>query len=313
MNQSQAAPAPSRRSPSNSSGVPVRKNSDASSLARSTSSRSGGDPSSYVALMRKQKATVWSDRAQHEDPRMRAAMAQAKMRAHMEVSGLHNGRLSTSGTSSLTGGVRSKIRHHGAVKAQQYAPTTHPAHGVPMRLSAREVDESDSEDERSQHYHQRSGSGRSSFGSAGRSQSMYGLQQPTMTSRSSSSNTPPQTDAPPAPQQQQTTETRNRADTRGSMWSEGAEPTPVPGRLTGADYFSQAPSGSTGEQTASSSNSEREEASFGGVGQLPLRQRDPQEQKLDLAELRRRGSVDERSMTMSGPRLFVANPDSDSD
>jgi hypothetical protein len=30
-------------------------------------------------------------------------------------------------------------------------------------------------------------------------------------------------------------------------------------------------------------------------------------------ELRRRGSVDERTMTMSAQRLFVANPDEDSD
>lgn len=61
-----------RRTPSNatastmSSGnpnIPMRQNSG-SSLQRSTSSRSGGSPTSYVALMRKQKATVWSDRAQ---------------------------------------------------------------------------------------------------------------------------------------------------------------------------------------------------------------------------------------------------------
>ena len=46
-------------------GVPARKNSAGSStLARSTSSRSGTSPTSYVALMRKQKATVWCERAQ---------------------------------------------------------------------------------------------------------------------------------------------------------------------------------------------------------------------------------------------------------
>lgn len=45
--------------------APVRMNSAASSLLyRSTSSRSGTAPTSYVALMRKQKATVWCDRAQ---------------------------------------------------------------------------------------------------------------------------------------------------------------------------------------------------------------------------------------------------------
>ena len=30
-------------------------------------------------------------------------------------------------------------------------------------------------------------------------------------------------------------------------------------------------------------------------------------------ELRRRGSVDERTMTMSAGRLYIANPDADSD
>lgn len=67
MNQNAVA----RRSPSNATtsttstnpSVPVRQNSS-SSLQRSSSSRSGGQPMSYVALMRKQKATVWSDRAQ---------------------------------------------------------------------------------------------------------------------------------------------------------------------------------------------------------------------------------------------------------
>jgi len=45
--------------------VPVRQNSGASSnLQRTTSSRSGTSAMSYVALMRRQKATVWCDRAQ---------------------------------------------------------------------------------------------------------------------------------------------------------------------------------------------------------------------------------------------------------
>lgn len=62
---------PARRTLSNattstsSTGGPTRKPSSSSStLHRSTSNRSGSSPSSYVALMRKQKATVWSDRAQ---------------------------------------------------------------------------------------------------------------------------------------------------------------------------------------------------------------------------------------------------------
>ena len=68
MNQQSA---PARRTLSNattsttSTTGPTRKPSSSSStLQRSTSSRSGNSPTSYVALMRKQKATVWSDRAQ---------------------------------------------------------------------------------------------------------------------------------------------------------------------------------------------------------------------------------------------------------
>ena len=49
---------------STSNGPPPRKNSTTSNLQRSVSSRSGTAPISYVALMRKQKATVWCDRAQ---------------------------------------------------------------------------------------------------------------------------------------------------------------------------------------------------------------------------------------------------------
>ena len=72
------APAPARRTLSNATtsttstnGPPQRKPSSGSSsstLQRSTSNRSGTSQSSYVALMRKQKATVWSARAQVIQP-----------------------------------------------------------------------------------------------------------------------------------------------------------------------------------------------------------------------------------------------------
>src|SRR5580700_634480 len=56
---------------SNTNGpAPNRQPSNSVDLQRSNSSLSGKAPAiSYVALMRKQKATVWCDRAQHEDPR----------------------------------------------------------------------------------------------------------------------------------------------------------------------------------------------------------------------------------------------------
>ncbi|KAK5004940.1 hypothetical protein LTR60_006406, partial [Cryomyces antarcticus] len=150
---------------------PTSSGYSTSSIRRSTSSRSGNSPTSYVALMRKQKATVWCDRAQHEDPRLLAQQRAAKVRAAMEVVGGNNlGRASTS-SSGIAGGVRSKIRHHGAPKASSYNPTNLSGAGVPMRLSASEVDEGESDDD-SQHapglYHRRTDSGRSSLGSGRR-------------------------------------------------------------------------------------------------------------------------------------------------
>lgn len=70
-----------RRTPTSSTssttGTPGRTNSGA--LRRSSSTRSGNSPSSYVALMRKQKATVWCDRSQYDDPRVVAQQRQAKV------------------------------------------------------------------------------------------------------------------------------------------------------------------------------------------------------------------------------------------
>lgn len=234
------------------------------------------------------------------------------MRAHMEVSGAHagSGRMSTSGQSNTTGGgVRSKIRGHGAPKAQQYAPTTNPASGVPMRLSAREVDEDDDPEDRfaQRQAHHRSGSGRSSVGSSGRVTSLYGPGI-TGTGRSSEGGTPPQNTnpaAPPPPPKDQQPQQRGRGNTQESILSTTAEPTPVPNKFQGADYFEA--HNSQNSETPGSDNSEREN-SFGNVAMMPHRVREVEEKKDD--DLHRRGSVDERTSTMRGyGRLFVANPD----
>ncbi|KAI9664204.1 MAG: hypothetical protein M1831_002383 [Alyxoria varia] len=300
---------------------PTRKFSNSSNLQRSTSSRSGNGPSSYVAQMRRQKATVWSDRAQFEDPRMLAVQRAAKQRAAMEISGTHlspAGRGSSSNAgSSLTGGVRSKIRHHGAPKAQQYAPTANPASGVPMRLSAREVDEEDSDDDNyaTKSFHNRSGSGRSSVGSAGRVASAYGLQGMTPRRSSSGGNTPPQNGG-------QTATVPSESAAVGTRPREMSDTTPMANQqMSGtADYFGEARESAgrtqTGKTTTSggsggSENSEQEN-SFGGVSGLPQRVRDPstEHKPESLDDLQRRGSVDERTMTMRGyGKLFVANPD----
>ncbi|USW51628.1 hypothetical protein Slin15195_G049470 [Septoria linicola] len=297
--QQQYAPQPSqqRRTLSNATSstsssntnlnrAPTNSNySTAASVRRSTSSRSNSSisPTSYVALMRKQKATVWCDRAQHEDPRILVAQRQARMRAAAEVAGGQSytaaSRTSTS-SSGMVGGVRSKIRHHGAPKASAYKTAMLGGAGVPMRLSASEVDDGNNSDEDTGgRYHVRNGSARSNgSGSARRGHSH-------LNPNYSNGNTPPGV---------------------SPVDSIGEEETPMPreGSIQGDDYFNQ-----IGGDGGSGSSEEK----FGDVGGLPTRKITAEEQirqqQSNADDLRRRGSVDERTMTMSGPRLFVANPD----
>ncbi|KAK4565932.1 hypothetical protein LTR86_003781 [Recurvomyces mirabilis] len=263
--------------------------STSSAPRRSTSSRSTGSssPTSYVALMRKQKAT-------HEDPRILAAQRAAKTRAAMEVAGGHHNTASSMRTSTsssgMVGGVRSKIRHHGAPKASTYTGGPNLGGvGVPMRLSASEVDEGDSDEEgnaaQNNRYHSRTGSGRSSLGSGNRGQhgTMHSGRGYSNTSTPSNGHSPVE-----------------------SMGDLAEEDTPMPPDQYGeqGDYFQQ-----SGGQGGSSSSGE--ETGFGGVGGLPYRTetREQPPNKKTSDELQRRGSVDDRTMTMSAGRLFVANPD----
>ncbi|ELR03624.1 hypothetical protein VC83_09338 [Pseudogymnoascus destructans] len=265
----------------------------------------------YVALLRKQKATVWCDRAQHLDPRHLAAQRAAKARAHLEVAGApDSGRAMTttstaqSGLASGGSRVAAKIRHHGKAGLVGYAPAGDfgvGVGGVPMRLSATEVEGGDSDGEdavSSVQHHQRTGSGRSSLGSSKRG---FGMRQ-------SGSGT-------------------------GARWS-GGTPAATPRDSAGEFDFVVVPPGGVlggtpgsgcgadGGSMASGSSAERGDAvaeldtvrvtnsllkQVGGEGVTREKSmRNPE-------ELRRRGSVDERTMTMSAQRLFVANPDEDSD
>jgi hypothetical protein len=205
------------------------------------------------------------------------------MRATMEVAGsqhgLGSGRTSTS-SSGLAGGMRSKIRHHGAVKASAYNAVAHSGSGagVPMRLSATEVEEGDSDEE--PRYHQRSGSGRSSLGSGQR------MNHPQ---RGYSGASTPSAHSP--------------VDSRSNQVG---DKTPTPNFYGGQsdDYFGQ-----PGGQGGSGSSGEAER-NFGHSAGLPMQQRAKVETNRKTSdELRRRGSVDDRAMTMNAGRLFVANPD----
>ena len=289
----------SKASTLNNSAFPVRTNSsmtNSNSLRRSTSSRSGQSitPTSYVALMRKQKATVWCDRSQPEDPKITAQQKAAKHRITLDVIGNNAQFRSSTSTSMGSGGlgVRSKIRHHTAPRASYGSAGIG---GVPMRLSASEVDDQgadeDADSQRNLH-HGRNGSGRSSFVSNSR---LAGYPQRFSSGRVREGSTPGE-----------------RFDDDLHELDPGD--TPVPGerqRSGGGDYFQQA-SGNSG----SGSSSERE-ASFGNAAEMnaPVAAAAKKEEGKSWEELNRRGSVDERAATMRGAqRLFVANPDlSDSD
>ena len=117
----------------------------------------------------------------------------------------------------------------------------------------------------------------------------------------------------------------NASDTRSHLYNERSTPTggPVHGKSNGGssiaemgatsgpvedgysnEYFASAP-----PSRISGSSSETE---FGEVGQMhapPAAGSAKKEEGKSAEELRRRGSVDERANTMTGVRLFVANPD----
>ncbi|EKD19439.1 hypothetical protein MBM_02676 [Drepanopeziza brunnea f. sp. 'multigermtubi' MB_m1] len=310
----------SRRTPSNatlatmSSGngpVGVRRGTS-QDLRRSTSSRSGNSqPGSYVALMRKQKATVWCDRAQHEDPRLLAQQKLAKARATKEVVGGSSstgGKISTGVSASLAGskGVTAKIRHHGKSALVGYSPGDLVGGGVPMRLSASEVENGDSDDDDSVkalggQYHRRTGSGRSSVGSGRRGPAFSRPSGPGSTG-GRWGNTPPSERLDSLEGEQMAREAPGAATRQRSGHFDGQK-----------DGTRSAGSGSSGERADGLSELTTVDAARLASNSL-LRATITREKSVKSPdELRRRGSVDDRTMTMSAGRLYIANPDADSD
>ncbi|KAF2663243.1 hypothetical protein BT63DRAFT_461355 [Microthyrium microscopicum] len=277
-NSNMYQPSQSRRTPSTSSNT----SSPHTSVRRSSSSRSS-NPTSYVALLRKQKATVWCDRSQAEDPRIQAAQRLAKERAEREVAllpGQSHGSLAgsqrrtppNSTAGSFTSGVARKIRHHGATKATTFNGNMAGA-GVPMRLSASEVDDDEEEGVGERLESMRLDSEPdwdAQFYAAGRTGSNLGALHGRSTSGTSGASG-----------------IGSSAHTR--MRSAEATPTNHEEAKASSDYFA----GRKADEAESSPEENEEEV----------------QKKED--ELRRRGSVDDRAMTMSGVRLFVANPDLD--
>lgn len=300
---------------------------------RSTSRGSTASPTSYVALMRKQKATVWCDRAQAEDPRLLAAQRAAKIRAASEVHS-NSGRTSTSLSStgiSSTNRVAAKIRHHGKSGLTGFQGPTENfgvgVGGVPMRLSASEVEGGDSDDDNNADsdrngsgmgmYHHRSGSGRSSFGSDRRRTGLQYRTSGASSGRWSQGNTPPS-------ERERNGSGLGMGHSNNDSLNDLAEETPMPtGHVKAKDYFSPSADGTmttTGSGGSGSSGERADNLGELGGGNDAARLASNSLLKSTMTrekstrnpeELRRRGSVDERTMTITGGvgRLFVANPD----
>ncbi|KAL8357086.1 hypothetical protein RB598_002085 [Gaeumannomyces tritici] len=312
-------------------------------LQRSTSNRSAGassvyPTSSYVALLRKQKATVWSERAQPEDPRMVQAQRAAKMRANLEVTGRSDatsavswntaggpnatGSRTGTGLSSAGNKVAAKIRHHGKPGVVGYSPDNSYAAGVggvPLRLSATEVEGGDSEDDdngpgqqqqnRMSHHRRTGSSGRSSTTSIRLRQQHGGSN--SLTYRSSGG-------------------LGSLGSAAGRRWSPGDTPERQDSLSGGAnpEVLSRPPpgadddSGGRARSFASGSSAERADnvpdmsaPRAGGSGPADRSALNAaltrEKSTKNVDELKRRGSVDERTMTLTGSagRLFIANPD----
>jgi len=207
------------------------------------------------------------------------------------------------GGSGFTSGVARKIRHHGKAGTSSFnaSGANLAGAGVPMRLSATEVEDEDPAErylddawqsgsfgaEGRAPGHRRSGSGRSSFGS--------GRRVGTGPTRLSTSSSTP-------------TSGHSRSPSEGAILE---DETPVASAARNTEYFAN-PAAFRGGGSGSSSNSEREN-SFGGLADIPESERfervAERSGRDSTDELRRRGSVDDRAMTMGGVRLFVANPD----
>ena len=274
--------------------------------------------------MRKQKATVWCDRSQTLDPHAAAALKAAKHRAALEV---HGGG-AAGRTSTLNSGKKP------SAKTATYIPANLSGVSVPVRLSANEMlgdDDEGAQDGRNTvdgnnstaRLHNRSGSGRSSTHSA---KYPSGYPRPNQGGRFSTTGTPPlSNEAFPSPENDNhhsSLTNPNNTDyfTRTATQTSGHSGT----SSTNNNYPHHSANHSSHNLSTSKANSpDTEEDRFGDPSELrsPNRQSAvavAAEQARHAEELRRRGSVDERTMTMSmglgmggKGRLFVANPDLD--
>lgn len=325
----------------------------------------------YVATLRKQKATVWCERAQAEDPRIMSAQRAARVRAIMEVTGSsyvqdtnNHGSSSNSPASSLYGGTSG----HGATPSMTLASTkpnkrlaatgvgsgvhtvrkkawvkdrSGSSHGsgkkiimdpgslivgaVPTRLSASEV-MGDSGDEDAEMGTRRSRRAhRASFNSTHRQstreyersrRSAEGLHHTNSTgSKSSTGSSAYSAPRSIAEEEEEDPATPGNLSTQMEESSLRYSPRDMSGLNTRGhqptDYFMN-PRPRVRRATSGSASTTSSPGSVGdGLGPLPAGLA-VEKVRAPASELRRCGSVDERearTRTMSGVRLFVANPD----
>ncbi|KAI5844195.1 hypothetical protein BZA05DRAFT_177923 [Tricharina praecox] len=284
----------------------VRSSASSTQLGRScsnntTNSIPGPSSNNYVAALRRQKATVWCDKSQQEDPRLVASQKAAKARAAKDVVGpsssASKGGLGSSSSSSTSLRGRASA-HHKLGKTNSHTVVGIGANSLvnqpPPRLSATEAnDDSGEEDElyMGQHRRSGSGSGRSSLNSNHRTyandrrnSSIGGIHRTTSTGSGSSTYSPnlSSTELNEPSSQPRAGKTNRTPPHFVPYIVEESNPRVT---ISGGGYY---------------------ETSF------PASPVDRNVVRRSGSQLRRSGSVDEgevRTMTMSGLRLVVANPD----
>lgn len=180
-----------------------------------------------------------------------------------------------------------KIRHGGVPKAPGYVPANMSGAGVPMRLSANEMLGDEEEEPGYTRGDNAMNQGRSGSGKSSTSSAKYRSGYPRPDQGRFSSTSTPSGDGSPTANDQIPEE------------AHGASRGPT------ADYYA------TREKQDST-----DEDSFGELREMagPNSAIQAVAAAKKNEDLRRRGSVDERTMSMgTGVKLFVANPDTDSD
>jgi hypothetical protein len=195
----------------------------------------------------------------------------------------------STGISSSAGKVAAKIRHHGKPGVVGYAPENNHigVGGVPMRLSATEVEGEDSDDDDvavQRLHHRRTGSSGRSSTASGRRGIAYrtsgGLSQGK---RYSPNDTP---------------------ERSGSLVEEQAEY--EVGDDQNLDRAQSTRSGSSGERADALPEMNAPKLASNSLLNAALTR---EKSMRNPEDLRRRGSVDERTATLTAGRLYIANPD----